>query len=230
MRSAPVILFPTWRYLPIMEATKKPTFPSYFSYHYIRSRYLQFILAAYLNIPRLKAKTYAGRQKGNIPQDFSYPLAIWPVRKSIVSPRIVSTAKELENVCRDHHFVIVREIPHSVETSIAAVVVVGFRIVGWTPSISSWMDAEYLFELSRNICLKVNIDCASVQWVKTGGSWKFDCISFPPASFLCEDGQVILRNNFLCSFITDIAIEWEQPPWQKIDQATCAPPHPEAFR
>lgn len=217
MRSADVILFPTWRYLHIFEASGFPTFPSPSTYHILRSPYLQHLLARHLKIPALKAKAYAGRKRRNIPGDFRYPFAIWPVRQRRSSPYIIRDEADLEGVFGAHHFVLVVEIPESLEGEVQ-VVVIGDRVAGWK---GEWLpeEAEGLKRESLRFATSAGIDCGALKWIRSGGVWKFYGLAPVPSNFTAINELPASRREFLCAFLRDIASGRVKPPWRTADRA-----------
>ncbi|WP_143083071.1 hypothetical protein [Thermodesulforhabdus norvegica] len=219
LRSAQVVLFPTWRYLHIFEATGRPVFPSYSSYHLRRSPYLQHLLARHLNIPKLRARAYAGRKRLNIPGDFDYPFAVWPVRKRRPLPIVVRNEKELKEVCKAHHFILVVEMPDPVEREVQ-IVTIGRGVAGWKGSPPSSRKAKLLQDESLRYVTSAGIDYGSVRWIKSRDGWKFSGLLSLPLCFVTPDGLPVSRHDFLCSLLRDIAAGRVQPPWKTNDRAT----------
>jgi len=112
LREARVVFFPSIRFVDVLEATGKRTFPSPSTYRFQRSRLQQELLIRYLGIPHPRTRFYYGsRQKRHILEGFEYPfLAMGPGHVSS-PPRIVRNADDLGMACRGFNPVVIQEIP-----------------------------------------------------------------------------------------------------------------------
>jgi len=212
IRSTPAVLFPTWRYVTIFDATGKPTFPSISSYQYRRSLHLQASLCTYLNIPSLKIRLYAGnRQKKNIYGDFTLPVKIIYGQNR---ETIAYSQDQLRKAIMLTHKVIIQECPGE-NDPVVELVVIGYQVVGMT-SCFSLRPLQQILKLSEHICKKAHIDYASMRWVYSDNSWKFLKMTHPPLQFKDLTGKTVLLKKVLCKFIKDIATGRAIPPWQRI--------------
>jgi ribosomal protein S6--L-glutamate ligase len=90
--SARQILFPTPRFVRILEAAGKKTFPSGFVYSVQKSRLIQEALYQVLKCPHPFTRIYYGRQKSSIPDDFPFPVCA-------MGPDMIGKARLVSNIC-----------------------------------------------------------------------------------------------------------------------------------
>lgn len=90
--SASQILFPTPRFVRILQAAGKRTFPSAFAYTVQRSRLVQEVLFQFLKCPHPFSRIYYGRQKSSISENFSFPFRA-------MGPRVLDSAWTVSNAC-----------------------------------------------------------------------------------------------------------------------------------
>jgi len=94
LRSADRVLFPTPRFAPIFHAVGIRCFPSYYSYRYQRSRFLQKTLLEVLAVPRPKSRVYFGsRQKRGILKEFSPPFLLMGVPMNSPDAYVIGSPK-----------------------------------------------------------------------------------------------------------------------------------------
>ena len=107
--AARLILFPTLRFVRILEAAGKKTFPSAFAYSVQKSRLIQEALYQVLKCPHPLTRIYYGRQKSSIPDDFPFPVyAMGP--DMIGKARLVSNSRDLQAVSEIYNPFIIREV------------------------------------------------------------------------------------------------------------------------
>ena len=107
--SASQIFFPTPRFVRILQAAGKKTFPSAFAYSVQRSRLIQEVLFQFLKCPHPFTRIYYGRQKSSIVEDFSFPFrAMGPKTDGIT--RLVSNADDLRALCDIYNPLIIQEM------------------------------------------------------------------------------------------------------------------------
>ena len=107
--SARQILFPTPRFVRILEAAGKKTFPSAFAYSVQKSRLIQEALYQVLKCPHPLTRIYYGRQKSSIPDVFPFPVyAMGP--DMIGKARLVSNSCDLRAVSEIYNPLIIREV------------------------------------------------------------------------------------------------------------------------
>ncbi len=107
--SASQILFPTPRFVRILQAAGKKTFPSAFAYSVKKSRLVQEVLFQFLKCPHPLTRIYYGRQKSSIVEDFSFPFrAMGP--KMPDGARLVSNGCDLRVVSGIYNPLIIQEV------------------------------------------------------------------------------------------------------------------------
>jgi ribosomal protein S6--L-glutamate ligase len=107
--SAGQILFPTPRFVGILHASGKKTFPSAFAYSVQRSRLIQNVLFEFLKCPHPITRIYYGRQKSSIVEDFSFPFrAMGPNMTDCAG--LVSNGRELRAVSEIYNPLIIQEV------------------------------------------------------------------------------------------------------------------------
>jgi len=106
--SAGRVLFPTPRFVRILQAAGKKTFPSAFAYSVQKSRLIQEVLFQFLNCPHPLTRIYYGRQKSSILENFSFPLRAMGPRMQD-GARLVSNSGDLRDVSRMCNPLIIQE-------------------------------------------------------------------------------------------------------------------------
>lgn len=107
--SASQILFPTQRFVKILHAAGKITFPSYFTYSVQKSRLMQEVLFQFLKCPHPLTRIYYGHQKSSIIEGFSFPLkAMGP--KMTDNARLVSNECDLNIISKVYNPLIIQEV------------------------------------------------------------------------------------------------------------------------
>ena len=107
--SAHQIFFPTPRFVSILEAAGKKTFPSAFAYSVQKSRLTQEVLYQFLKCPHPLTRIYYGRQKSSILNDFRFPVrAMGP--DMIGKVWLVSNSCDLRAVSEIYNPLIIREV------------------------------------------------------------------------------------------------------------------------
>jgi hypothetical protein len=107
--SAGQILFPTPRFVRVLQAAGKKTFPSAFAYSVQRSRLIQEVLFQFLKCPHPLTRIYYGSQKRSILEDFSFPFrAMGPRMRDKV--RLVSNGGDLRDVSGVYNPLIIQEL------------------------------------------------------------------------------------------------------------------------
>ncbi|HBZ54330.1 MAG TPA: hypothetical protein DEO88_02905 [Syntrophobacteraceae bacterium] len=110
LRRADRVLFPTQRFVHVLDAAGKATFPSVASYLVRRSRILQCSLLAYHELPMPRTRCYYGfRQKTQIVHDFKLPLMAYGPCVTPGSSRLISAPSELWPWVRAFNPVVVQE-------------------------------------------------------------------------------------------------------------------------
>ncbi|MGO9532040.1 MAG: hypothetical protein ACLP2X_06955 [Syntrophobacteraceae bacterium] len=107
--SARQILFPTPRFVRILEAAGKKTFPSAFAYSVQKSRLIQEALYQVLKCPHPRTRIYYGRQKSSIPDDFPFPVyAMGP--DMLGKAWLITNSSDLRAVSEIYNPLIIREM------------------------------------------------------------------------------------------------------------------------
>jgi hypothetical protein len=132
--SANQIFFPTPRFVRILKAAGKKTFPSAFAYSVHKSRLIQEVLFQFLKCPHPFTRIYYGGQKDSIVEDFSFPFrAMGP--KTIGSARLVSNAGDLRALSEIYNPLIIQEVLDYAEYF--RLVFVNYKCVGIIRRVSS---------------------------------------------------------------------------------------------
>jgi hypothetical protein len=132
--SASQIFFPTPRFVRILHAAGKKTFPSAFAYSVQRSRLIQEVLFQLLRCPHPFTRIYYGGQKSSIDVDFSFPFrATGP--KTVGGARLVSDAGDLLAVSKIYNPLIIQEVLDYTECF--RLVFVNYKCAGIIKRVSS---------------------------------------------------------------------------------------------
>jgi ribosomal protein S6--L-glutamate ligase len=107
--SARQIFFPTPRFVRILQAAGKKTFPSAFAYSVQKSRLTQEVLYQFLKCPHPLTRIYYGRQKSSILNDFRFPVrAMGP--DMINGAKLISDRSALKAVIEIYNPLIIQEV------------------------------------------------------------------------------------------------------------------------
>jgi len=132
--SASQIFFPTPRFVRILQAAGKKTFPSAFAYSVQKSRLIQEVLFQFLKCPHPFTRIYYGRQKSSIVEDFSFPFrAMGP--KTVGITRLVSNTDDLRALSEIYNPLIIQEVLDFAECF--RLVFVNYKCVGIIKRVSS---------------------------------------------------------------------------------------------
>ena len=102
------IFFPTPRFVRILEAAGKKTFPSAFAYSVRKSRLIQESLFQFLKCPHPFTRIYYGRQKNSIVDDFPFPFrAMGPGTSD--GARLISNGCDLRTLSEIYNPLIIQE-------------------------------------------------------------------------------------------------------------------------
>ncbi len=212
MQASPLLLFPTSRYMPIFQAVGKPFFPSLSSHHLKRSRHLQWLLASFVDIPRLTTKRYARRTTPEaVLKDFALPVRILSLKNDRRSGVIVTTERALEEVLSRERSILVQEIPAGVGLTPPRVSLVFtfYRWIGFScrflPDDTSPMLPTDIIETSLRLVQTARLDDIAVEWCWTRDGWRFAGMDFPPLVIHSPQGTIRYRRELLCQQLTEIA-------------------------
>ena len=206
--SASQIFFPTPRFVRILQAAGKKTFPSAFTYSVQKSRLIQEVLFQFLKCPHPFTRIYYGRQKISIAVDFSFPLkAMGP--KTVGGARLVSNAGDLRALVDIYNPLIIQEMLDYAECF--RLVFVNYKCEGIIKRVSSWAQCGFngrsvspgpqlgqgigLEFFSREIvsCLEkllrsMQINDIAVEIGTTRQGWRLIELARPPLSWPTPDG------------------------------------------
>ena len=206
--SAGQIFFPTPRFVRILQAAGKKTFPSAFTYSVQKSRLIQEVLFQFLKCPHPFTRIYYGRQKSSIAEDFSFPLkAMGP--KTVGGVRLVSNAGDLQALTDIYNPLIIQEILDYTECF--RLVFVNYKCAGIIKRVSSGAQCGFnsrrispnpqleqgvgLEFFSREIvsCLEkllgsMQINDIAVEIGTTRRGWRLIELARPPLSWPTPDG------------------------------------------
>lgn len=208
IKKSPIIFFPTTRYVALFQAIGKPTFPSPYSYYFKKRRLLQWTLASYLNLPRLKTRCYKkGSSIETVLENFSLPVRILNLNNNSSTGTVIETREKLGEIFQSTpRMIIVQEIPTDVMAEVMLVFsfyeLVGLR---WTEG-----DAKlppFITELTSNTVKTAHLDDIAVRWILTERGWLFAGMELPPGVFYTYDNKPVDRKIFLCERIKEIATE-----------------------
>ncbi len=109
--SARLVLFPTQRFVRVLQAAGRKTFPSSFAYSIQKSRLMQEVLFQLLKCPHPLTHLYYGRQKNSILEDFAFPFwALGP--KKTDNAWLVSNERDLKEISGIYNPLIIQEMLH----------------------------------------------------------------------------------------------------------------------
>jgi len=206
--SASQIFFPTPRFVRILQAAGKKTFPSAFTYSVQKSRLIQEVLFQFLKCPHPFTRIYYGRQKISIAVDFSFPLkAMGP--KTVGGARLVSNAGDLRALVDIYNPLIIQEMLDYAECF--RLVFVNYKCAGIIKRVSSGAQCGFnshpispnpqleqevgLEFFSREIvsCLEkllrsMQINDIAVEIGTTRRGWRLIELARPPLSWPTPEG------------------------------------------
>lgn len=206
--SASRIFFPTPRFVRILQAAGKETFPSAFTYSIQKSRLIQEVLFQFLKCPHPLTRIYYGRQKSSIAEDFSFPFkAMGP--KMVGGAQLVSNACDLRALTEIYNPLIIQEIVDYAECF--RLVFVNYKCEGIIKRVSSGAQCGFnshsispspqlgqgigLEFFGRGIvsCLEkllrsMQINDIAVEIGTTRQGWRLIELARPPLSWPTPDG------------------------------------------
>jgi hypothetical protein len=145
--SAGRILFPTPRFVGILHAAGKKTFPSAFAYSVQKSRLIQKVLLQFLGSPHPLTRIYYGRQKKSVIEDFAFPFyAMGPKMSDDV--HLVSNCHDLEAVSEIYNPLLIQEALDYQECF--RLIFVNYQCLGVLRKV--WAGGRYRFESSEILC------------------------------------------------------------------------------
>jgi ribosomal protein S6--L-glutamate ligase len=218
--SASQIFFPTPRFVRILQAAGKKTFPSAFAYSVQKSRLMQEVLFQFLKCPHPFTRIYYGGQKSSIVEDFSFPFrAMGP--KTVGSARLVSNAGDLQALCEIYNPLIIQEVLDYAECF--RLVFVNYKCAGIIKRVSSGAQCGFdsqgispnpqleqaigLEGFSRGIvsCLEkllrsLHINDIAAEIGTTRRGWRLIELARPPLSWPTPDG-IINRYRLISGLI-----------------------------
>ncbi len=190
------VLFPTSKYTHIFKAVGKATFPSASSHYFKRHRPLQWYLASYIDLPRLRTRLYIGKNKSeSILKDFGLPVRILNIRNDRSEGEVANTREELDRLLYGKYSVMAQEVAEYDE--LVEVVFIFYKLCGYRffPERKSPEILTYSYKIVREAFL----DDISIRWVCKKGKWYFGGMDFPPQHFLSPEGERQSRKDFLCN-------------------------------
>lgn len=207
IRRSPVIFFPTSKYVPIFQGAGKSTFPSPYSYYFRKRRLLQWTLASYFDIPRLKTKCYArDTQAKVILKDFSLPLRVLNIVNDRSPGTTIKDKESLEIILKSTpHLILIQEIPERIVAKVSFIFIF-YRLLGLKFEQTDLTVPSYIVELSADIVKKAGLDYVAITWILTERGWVFGEMDFPPKEFY-SNNKLVNRKTILCECIREIATE-----------------------
>jgi ribosomal protein S6--L-glutamate ligase len=206
--SASQIFFPTPRFVNVLHAAGKKTFPSAFTYSVQKSRLMQEVLFQFLKCPHPFTRIYYGRQKSSIAEDFSFPLkAMGP--KTMGGARLVSNAGDLQALTDIYNPLIIQDMLDYAECF--RLIFVNYKCAGIIKRVSSGAQCGFnshrispnpqleqgigIEFFSREIlsCLEkllrsMQINDIAVEIGTTRRGWRLIELARPPLSWPTPDG------------------------------------------
>ena len=206
LRSAPIVLFPTSRYVGIFQAAGKPTFPSPASYYFRKWRFPQWALASYFNLPSLLTRCYKRSTTPEaILEEFSLPLRVMDLKNDRSGGVLVENEEKLRQLLREKQcMVIIQEEPRRITAKVVLVFIL-YEWVGFIADLPGEVIPKSIIEQSLQIVRKANLDDIAIEWILTERGWLFAGMNFPPLIFYSPAGSIIDRRVFLCHKLTENA-------------------------
>ena len=204
MLSAPLVFFPTPRFVRIFEAAGIKTFPSGLVYRVRKSRVVQELLFQFLHCPHPRTRIYFGRNKLRTADDFSYPFcAMGP--NTAHDRFTVTCTKELEDLAERHNPLIVQEIKEYAERF--RLIFVNCECVGVQKRTSTGRGVDRIMpgrleyvdpaEFSpdiicavQKVLTSVHLDDIAVEIGLSGQGWQIVALNRPPLSWRSPQGMV----------------------------------------
>jgi len=182
--SAGRILFPTPRFVRILHAAGKKTFPSAFAYSVQKSRLIQEVLFQFLECPHPLTRIYYGRQKNSIVENFSFPFrAMGPGMQHY--PRLVSDGDDLRQVSEMYNPLIIQESLDYDER--LRLVFVNCECAGVMGTIPGFFNREIVLYLEKLLAsVQINDIAAEIGITRRG--WRLIELARPPVSWSTPDG------------------------------------------
>ena len=208
------IYFPSRRFVHVLDAAGKSTFPSAASYRYRASRILQLSLLGYLDLPAPRARIYYGhRQKRLILQHFNLPLLAMRLLVSPQSEWVVGTEAELRSLIGRFNPIIIQEILPLVRR--VRFVCVNYQCLvalenhgseAWKgPSIPVDPHAPELFSIlgaTLRLLRAGHLDDMVVEWGYGHERWWVMNLSGPPARMATPSG-LLGRHQYVAELIAE---------------------------
>jgi hypothetical protein len=206
------VFFPTRRFIGVLDAAGKPTFPSMASYQYGVDRLLQFSLLAYLDLPFPRTRSYYGqRQKAQILRDFELPLVALSPHVAPRSECIVSTAEALSAWTARYNPVAIQELLPLARR--VRLVCVNFHCLTALETCENgsphgefhpvdWRHPELhsLLDITLQFLRLASLDDMVVEWGYGKQQWWILGMSRPPVRIATLAG-VVSRHRYVCEQI-----------------------------
>jgi hypothetical protein len=212
IRTADRIFFPTRRFVSVLEAASRPTFPSPQCYRYRTSRVFQTLLFQELNWPHPRTRLYFGsRHKRRILSDFRMPFrASGPLTNPNTTYRI-ETQTQLERIAETLNPLVIQElIPWEERIRIVSVhhaCLAALRIGSEQPTDFPIEPVSFrysrlaqLLPMNRRLTQSFGLDDIAIEWGYHRGMWHFIEMSRPPLHIRAYDHS-INRHGYICNLI-----------------------------
>jgi hypothetical protein len=208
------IYFPTRRFVQVLDAAGKSTFPSAASYRYRASRLLQLSLLGYFDLPAPRTRIYYGhRQKRLILQHFNLPLLAMRLLVSPQSEWAVSTEAQLRSLIGRCNPIIIQEILPLVRRIRFVCVNYQCLVALETHGSEAWNGPGILVDpQAPELCsilgatLRLlragHLDDIVVEWGYGCGRWWVIKLSRPPARMETLSG-VVDRHQYVAKLIAE---------------------------
>jgi hypothetical protein len=196
------VLFPTRRFVQVLDAAGKATFPSAASYLFRSSRLLQHYLFAYYDFPVPRTRVYYGhRQKAMILKDFSLPLVAMASYVAPGAKRLIDAPGDLWSWVTDFNPVIVQEfVPLTIRVRL---VCVNYQCLGGltgggyvdsheplTPINVDEPQWSRMLEPTLRLLRANRLDDVMVEWGFGKGQWWVLGMLRPPVKVVAPVGSI----------------------------------------
>ncbi len=196
------VLFPTRRFVQVLDAAGKATFPSAASYLFRSSRLLQHYLFAYYDFPVPRTRIYHGhRQKTMILKDFPLPLVAMGRDVAAGGKRLIDAPGDLWPWVAGFNPVIVQEfVPLTIRVRL---VCVNYQCLGaltgggyadghepLTPIEVDDPDLSWILEPTLRLLRANNLDDVMVEWGYGKGQWWVLSMLRPPVKVVAPVGSI----------------------------------------